>query len=97
VVDEEAQVTDVVTFAVDPSVYSPVAVNCCDPPMGTDGLCGLISMAARIRFVTVKLDDPVTLPELALMSVFPLLALVANPPLPGVLLTVATLGTDELQ
>ena len=54
-------------------------------------------MAARIRCVTVRLADPVTAPEVALMSVFPLPVLVANPLLPEVLLTVAKLGTEELQ
>ena len=95
--DEEAQVTDVVMFAVDPSVYSPLAVNCCEPPIGMDGLCGLTSMAARIAVVTVRLPDPVTAPKVALMTVLPLAVLVAVPVLPEVLLTVATLGIDELQ
>jgi hypothetical protein len=95
--NEEAQVTDVVMFAVDPSVYSPVAVNCCEPPIGIDGLCGLTSMAAKIAFVTVRLPDPATAPKVALMTVLPLPVLVAIPLLPDVLLTVATLGTDELQ
>lgn len=95
--DEEPHVTDVVMFAVDPSVYSPVAVNCCEPPIGMDGLCGLTSMAARIAFVTVSLPDPVTVPDLARMTVLPLPVLAAIPLLPEVLLTVATLGADELQ
>jgi hypothetical protein len=95
--DEEAHVTDVVMFAVDPSVYSPVAVNSCEPPIEIDGLCGLTSMAAKIAFVTVRLPDPVTVPDLARMTVPPLPVLVAIPLLPDVLLTVATLGTDELQ
>lgn len=95
--DEEAQVTDVVMFAVDPSVYSPVAMNCCEPPIGMDGLCGLTSMAAKIALVTVRLPDPLTVPKVALMTVLPLPVLVAIPLLPELLLTVATLGTDELQ
>lgn len=95
--DEEAHATDVVMFAVDPSVYSPVAVNCCEPPIGMEGLCGLTSMAAKIAFVTVRLPDPVTVPDLARMTVLPLPVLAAIPLLPGVLLTVATLGADELQ
>lgn len=97
VADEEIHVTNVVMFAVDPSVYSPVAVNCCEPPIGMDGLCGLTSIAAKIAFVTVRLPDPVTVPDLARMTVLPLPVLVAIPLLPGVLLTVATPGTDELQ
>jgi hypothetical protein len=95
--DEEAHVTNVVMLAVDPSVYSPVAVNCCEPPIEMDGLCGLTSMAARIAVVTVRLPDPVTAPKVALMTVLPLPVLVAIPVLPEVLLTVATLEIDELQ
>ena len=62
-----------------------------------DGLCGLISMAARIAVATVRLPDPTTEPKVALIMVAPLPVLVAIPLLPGVLLTVATNGTDELQ
>jgi hypothetical protein len=62
-----------------------------------DGLWGLISMAARSAAVTVRLPDPVTAPDVALMTVAPLPVLVAIPLLPGVLLTVATAATDELQ
>jgi hypothetical protein len=54
-------------------------------------------MAAKIAFVTVRLPDPVTVPDPARMTVLPLPVLVAIPLLPGVLLTVATLGADELQ
>jgi hypothetical protein len=74
-----------------------VAVNGWVLPNRMDGPCGLISMAAKIAVVTVKLPDPATPPEVALMTVLPLPVLVAVPLLPGVLLTVATLGTDELQ
>jgi hypothetical protein len=97
VAEEEAQFAVVVMFGVDPSVYSPMAVNCCVPPVEMDGLWGLISMAARSAAVTVRLPDPVTAPDVALMTVAPLPVLVAIPLLPGVLLTVATAATDELQ
>ena len=62
-----------------------------------DGLCGAISILARIAVDTVRLAVPTTLPEVALTTVVPLPTLVAIPLLPDVLLTVATLGTDELQ
>lgn len=62
-----------------------------------DGLCGLISMAAKIAFVTVRLLEPATVPEVAVITVLPLPVLVAIPLLPDVLLTVATFGTVELQ
>jgi hypothetical protein len=62
-----------------------------------DGLCGLTSIAASTAVVTVKLRDPATLPEVAVMTVLPPPVLVAIPLIPAVLLTVATLGTEELQ
>lgn len=62
-----------------------------------DGLCGLTSMAAKTTFVTVRLPDPITLPRVALMTVFPLPVVVVLPFVPGVLLTVATSAADELQ
>ena len=94
---EEAHVAEFVRFAVVPSVYSPVAVNCCMPPAGIDALWGLISIAAGIALVTVREPDPDTAPEEAEMMVVPAPVLVATPLLPGVSLTVATAGTDELQ
>ena len=97
VAEEEAQFAVVVMFGVDPSVYSPMAVNCSVPPVEMDGLWGLISMAARSAAVTGRLPDPATPPRVALMTVAPLPVLVAIPLLPGVLLTVATAATDELQ
>jgi hypothetical protein len=97
VAEEEAQFAVVVMFGVDPSVYSPVAVNCSVPPIGVDGLWGVISMVARSAVVTVRLPDPATPPRVALRTVAPLPELVATPLLPGVLLTVATPGTEELQ
>lgn len=75
----------------------PVAVNCCVAPLGIDGLWGLISMAANTTLVTVRLPDPVTLPMVALMTVFPLAVVAVLPFVPGVLLTVATPAADELQ
>jgi hypothetical protein len=97
VAEEEAQFAVVVMFGVDPSVYSPMAVNCSVPPVEMDGLWGLISIAARIAVVTVRLADPVTAPDVALMIAIPLPVLVAIPLPAGVLLTVATAATDELQ
>jgi hypothetical protein len=95
--EEEDQTTVVVMFAEVPSEYRPTAVSCCVPPMGTNEPCGVISMAARMALLTVKLPDPLTAPEVALMTEFPLPVPVARPLVPGVLLTVATVGDDELQ
>ena len=47
--------------------------------------------------VTVRSPDPITVPRVALITVLPLLRLVAAPLLPGVSLTVATFGAEELQ
>lgn len=74
-----------------------MAVNCSVLPVGIDGLCGEIWMAARIAVATVRLPDPDTEPEVALITVVPLPVLVAIPLFPAVLLTVATVGADELQ
>jgi hypothetical protein len=54
-------------------------------------------MAARIAVATVRLPDPDTEPEVALITVVPLPVLVAIPLFPAVLLTVATVGAHELQ
>ena len=97
VAEEEAQFAVVVMFGVDPSVYSPMAVNCSVPPVEMDGLWGLISMAARSRGGHRQAGGSRHAPEVALMIVIPLPVLVAIPLLPGVLLTVATAATDELQ
>jgi hypothetical protein len=47
--------------------------------------------------VTVKLVEPVTVPDVAVIVVVPLPTAVANPLLPAVLLIVATPAADELQ
>ena len=97
VADEEAHVAIVVMFATVPSEYSPVAVNGSVPPNRMDGPCGLISMAVRVAVLTVKLPEPVIPPNVAAMTVVPAPVLAAIPLLPGVLLTVAAPGTDEVQ
>ena len=75
----------------------PVAINCCVAPLGIDELWGLISMAANTTLVTVRLPDPVMLPMVALMNVFPVPVVAVLPFVPGVLLMVATPPADELQ
>ena len=57
----------------------------------------MTSIAARTAVVTVRLADPGTDPKVAVIMVLPLPRLVANPFVPGELLTVATDGADELQ
>ena len=57
--DEDAQVTDVVRFAVDPSVYRPVARNCSEPPIGQNPACHC--QVARPRYATQDgVDDRVS-------------------------------------
>jgi hypothetical protein len=56
-----------------------------------DGLCGLISMAASVAVVTVRVPDPVIVPEVAVIVVIPGVTLVAYPAAP----IVATAGTDD--
>lgn len=94
---EEAHVTVAVRSAVVPSEYSPVAVNCCTLPIRMEGVCGLTVIAVSVAFVTVRLHDPETVPRVALITLLPLASLVVIPLLPGVSLTVATFGPEELQ
>ena len=94
--DEELQFAPFVTSTVVPSLYRPVAMNCSVPPVGIEGPCGLISMASKMAVVTVRLAEPATAPEVAPMIVLPPPIVVTTPMVPDVLLTVATLETDEL-
>jgi len=43
----EVQVTEVVRFCVLPSLYIPMAVNCCPVPAGMEGLAGVTEIDVR--------------------------------------------------
>jgi hypothetical protein len=96
---DELQVTDVVRFCVLPSVYAPVAVNCCVVPWTIDGLAGVTEMDTNCEDVTVKVLVPLmtVAGSVAVMVVVPTATEVANPFEPVALLIVAVAVLDELQ
>src|ERR1700733_6933563 len=47
--------------AVEPSVYVPVAVNCCVRPALTEGVGGVTAIETSVAFVTVTVAVPTTL------------------------------------
>src|SRR5207253_2111344 len=92
---DEAHVTVAVRSCVEPSVYVPVAVNCCVVPAAMDGLVGVTARETSVAAVTVNVDEPDTEPNVALIVVVPAATPEARPLLPAALLTVAVLSFDE--
>jgi hypothetical protein len=94
-VEELAQVTEAVRFCVDPSLYNPVALNCCVAPAAMDGEAGVIEIEERVGAagVTVSMAVPLTPLMVAVSVVDPAPAAVARP----AALTVATLVEELLQ
>jgi len=86
----EIHVTDEVISALEPSEYTPVAVNCTVVPSTAVGAAGVILITSSVAAVTVTgaLAD-VTEPIVAVMLVVPTLMAVTIPLLPATLLTVA--------
>jgi hypothetical protein len=76
---DELHVTEVVRFCVLPSVNVPVAVNCCVLPSAIEGYAGVTANETSAGAVTVRLVEPLTEPEVALIVVVPLEALLAKP------------------
>ena len=95
VVDDDFQVTDVVTFCVELSEYVPVAVNCFDVPSAMLGLVGESVMETSVAGVTVSVAVPETLPDVAVIVVEPVATDVALPLESAVLLMAATATVDE--
>src|SRR5437667_7578752 len=94
---DEVQVTVGVMSFVVPSVYVPVAANCCEVPSGMAGFRGVIAIETRLAAVTVRLPEPLTDPDAAVIVTAPEARALARPWLPTVLLTVATVPSEELQ
>ena len=90
---EELQVTVLVRSNVLPSVYVPVAVNCCVLPAPKEAFAGVTAIETRVGGVTVRPVVPLTVPKVPWIEVFPVFCAVAKPPLA----IVATEVTDELQ
>ena len=68
-----------------------------DVPLAMLGLTGETAMDTSVAAVTVRLVDPVVLPDAAVIVVDPAATEVANPLEPAVLLTVAAPELDEPQ
>jgi hypothetical protein len=90
---EEVQVTCVVTSRLVPSEYKPEAANSWVTPAGMLGLTGVTEMEDRVAEVTVRVVLPEIVPEVAVMVAVPAATAVTRP----VLLTVATVGLEDLQ
>ena len=71
----------------------PVAVNCSEVPLAIERLGAVTAIETSVAAVTVKVADPLTAPETALMLLVPVPTAVTIPPE----VTVATLVVCELQ
>jgi hypothetical protein len=71
VVADEAHVAVPVRFWVVPSLYVPVAMNCCVYPAATDAVPGVTAIEANTGAVTVNVVEPWIVPEAAVIVVAP--------------------------
>ena len=55
-------------------------MNCCESPMATEGFGGVTAIETRAAAVTVKVVDPLSPPEVAMMLDVPVAFVVASPP-----------------
>src|SRR5882762_4454618 len=89
----ELHLADVVKLSVLPSLYVPVALSCFVVPKAKDGFEGVIAIESNTGGATLRLAEAVIEPEMAVMVALPVVAAIASP----LLLTLATLGEEELQ
>lgn len=75
-----------------PSLNVPVAVNLTEVPFAILGLLGLMVMETRCAVETVKLVEPLTEPQVAVIVLVPVATLVTKP----WLLMVTVAGVEEL-
>ena len=73
-----------------------MAVNCAVVPSGILGIAGVTVIETNAAGVTVKAVDPLTVPAVAVIIVWPRETLAACPMFGAVALIVATPATDEL-
>jgi len=78
---EDVQVADVVTFAVEPSPYLAVAVNCWMAPMAMVSIAGVTAMEVRVfgAAETVRSALPLTPSRVAVTVVEPAASAVTMP------------------
>ena len=75
----DVHVTELLKFCLLPSLYVPVAVNCCVVPAGTDGFAGVTAIDTSVGGVTVNVVDPPIEPSVAWIVALPVDIPVANP------------------
>ena len=75
----DVHVTELLKFCLLPSLYVPVAVNCCVVPAEMDAFAGVTAIDTSVGGVTVNVVDPLIDPDVAWIMVFPCDTLVANP------------------
>jgi len=90
----EVQIAELVTFAVVPSEYVPVAFSCVLSPTPANAGFGVIASVSRAAGVTTNVALPDMAPEVAVIILEPTPTDVASP---EVAVTVATLGVSETQ
>ena len=76
---DEPQATEAVRSCVPPLPNVPVAVNCLSVPSAIDELAGVRAIETSVAALTVKVVDPLTEPEVAVIVVDPCPTLVARP------------------
>lgn len=94
---EEFQFAVAVKSCELPSVYVPVAANCCVAPREIVGASGPIAIETNAAGATVSDAEALTEPELMPIVVVPEVNVVAKPADAVSLLMVATPGAEELQ
>jgi hypothetical protein len=94
---EEVQLARLVTFCVDLSEYTAIAVRGWRTPLARLGFAGVTPMETRVAAVTVRVVDPDTPCRLAVITVAPGLSPVACPLEPELLATEATVTAEEVQ
>jgi hypothetical protein len=90
---KDDQCTPVVSTSVLPSLKLPTAVNRNRVPGAILGFAGNTEIETKVAGLTVSVVEPSTPPNVAVITLVPLLQPVARP----VLLMIATAETDELQ
>jgi hypothetical protein len=76
-----------------PSLKTPVAVNCWPVPKAMLAFAGVMAIEVRTAGITVKLDDPLAAPEVAVIVTLPAARAVSIPEL----VMLARLPSEELQ
>ena len=76
---DEFHTTAVVMSSVLPSLYVAMAANCWFVPSAMDAFAGVTAIDTMVAGVTVRLLEPLTEPDVALMLAFPTATAVTRP------------------